>query len=58
MAEGDNKPPAVPAENLPVEDSGDWYCPACDEYLSPGRVTSDERCDTCNGPVQWLEYFE
>lgn len=54
----DGKPPAVPPENLPTELGGDWYCPRCDEYLSPGRVTFEERCDVCGDAVQWLEYFE
>lgn len=29
----------------------DWWCPRCEAALSGGRVTHDERCDTCGTPV-------
>ena len=28
-------------------DTEDWWCPTCQEALSPGRVTHADRCDTC-----------
>lgn len=50
---------AMPDEEEPYDvEVGDWYCEQCDEYLLPCRVTNDERCDTCGGPVEWLEYLE
>ena len=35
---------------------GSWYCPVCDLYLDPSRVTFDERCDTCRTEVVWEQY--
>ena len=32
-------------------ENGDWWCPMCQEALSPQRVTAAERCDTCGTPV-------
>ena len=47
--------PPIP-EN-PADHPGDWYCPGCDARLSGGRVTYEERCDSCGSALLVLYEF-
>ena len=38
-----------------MSNKGDWYCSECQDYLSSGRVTFSENCDTCGYAVLCVE---
>lgn len=33
----------------------DWYCPTCQSYVSPERVTNDETHDVCGTSVDIID---
>ena len=33
---------------------GEWFCPGCDVFLHPSRVTQEAACDTCGEEVWWV----